>query len=279
MKGRLAAAAIILAVLILVPSLARAGDGGTLRLNDPSRPVQFKAAVEFGFISVLDHHLKFGTAGTYIDYVEEGGQDNLYFFARVSAEMEIVGHHSLVFLYQPLNLETTSTLERDVQVADTIFPQDTAVDFRYGFDFYRFSYLYDFFKDPDQELAIGLSLQIRNASISFTSVDGDLRIVRNNIGPVPAFKIRGRYTFKPGVWIGGEVDGFWIKGKWVSGSSKNFEGAILDASVRAGYVIAPFVETFVNLRYLGGGALGGRNLDFTRNWLHTLSFSIGIGIR
>jgi hypothetical protein len=279
MKARQTITAIVLATLILVPSVARAEGGESLRLNDPSRPVQFKAAVEFGFISVLDHHLKFGTGGTYIDYVEEGGQDNLYFFARVSAEMQIVGHHSLVFLYQPLNLETTSTLERDAQVADVLFPEDTAVDFRYGFDFYRFSYLYDFFKDPDQELAIGLSLQIRNASISFTSVDGDLRIVRNNIGPVPAFKIRGRYTFKPGVWIGGEVDGFWIKGKWVSGSSKNFEGAILDASVRAGYVIAPFVETFVNLRYLGGGALGGKNLDFTRNWLHTLTFSIGIGIR
>ena len=184
-----------------------------------------------------------------------------------------------------VKLDTRSALENmlkrppDLAVLDVIFPEDTAVDFRYGFDFYRFSYLYDFFDHPDQELSIGRSLQIRNASMSFTSVDGDLRIVRNNIGPVPAFKIRGRYTFDPGVWIGGEVDGFWIKGKWVSGSSKNFEGAILDASVRAGYVIAPFAETFVNLRYLGGGALGGKRLDFTRNWLHTLTFSIGIGIR
>jgi hypothetical protein len=255
-----------------------------LRLNRPDRWIQFKAAVELGFLAPLHHRIQFSKSGTYFDYVEEGNQDNLFFFTRVSAEIEIVRHHTIIFLYQPLSLETHAVMGRDVVVDELTFPEGTAVDLVYGFDFYRFSYLYDIFKDPGVELAVGLSLQIRNASIGFTSADGTLRRVRNNIGPVPIVKIRARYTFRPGVFIGTELDGWWASGKYVSGSSKDFDAAILDASLRFGIDVTEFAETFVNLRYVGGGARGkGKEGDepgdgFTRNWIHLLIFSIGIGL-
>ena len=53
MTGRRTVTPIILAILLLMPSVARGEGGEKLRLNDPSRPVQFMAAVEFGFISML----------------------------------------------------------------------------------------------------------------------------------------------------------------------------------------------------------------------------------
>lgn len=159
------------------------------------------------------------------------------------------------------------------------------MDFRYGFDFYRLSYMYDFFADPDQELAVGLSLQLRNAQISFTSADGTMRRSRGDLGPVPVIKLRGRYTFKPGVWIGLEADGFWASGRIITGSTNDFEGAILDASLRIGFNMTSFLESFVNVRYIGGGARGtdeestGPGDGYTNNWIHTMSLSLGLGFK
>lgn len=254
-------------------------------INKPGHWLKVKGAVELGFLGVLYHRIKFSRTGSYFDYVEEGNQDNLFLFWRVSAELEIVNHHSLIFLYQPLDITTQALMSRDVVVDDLTFAEGTATNLRYGFDFYRFSYLYDFFDDPGTELAVGLSLQIRNATIVFTSVDGTLRRARNNIGPVPILKIRGRYTFDPGVWIGAEVDGFIASGKIITGSRKDFLGAILDASIRVGFDLTPYLETFVNLRYIGGGARGtSKEKDepgdgYTKNWISLISFSIGVGFK
>ena len=255
------------------------------RFNRPDSIFQFKGSVEMGFIGVLKHTIQFSKSGTEFDYRKEGGQDVLFFFARLSAEFEFARHHSLIFLYQPLNIETEAVLGRDVAIDELTFPEGTPINLRYGFDFYRFSYLYDFFKDPDLEVAIGLSLQIRNARISFTSADGQLRRARDDIGPVPVIKLRLRYTFKPGVWLGFEGDGFWASGKIITGSTNDFEGAILDASLRVGFNLTSFLETFVNVRYIGGGARGtdkdsrGPGDGYTNNWIHTMSLTLGFGFK
>lgn len=253
--------------------------------NNPKNPVKFYGVVELGFIGVLKHRIQLSESGTEFDYVKEGGQDVLFFFARLSAELRILKRHAIIFLYQPINIETQAVLNRDVVVDDLTFPEGTPLDLRYGFDFYRLSYLYDFFKDPDIELAVGLSMQIRVAAISFTSADGLLRRARDDIGPVPVIKVRFRYTFKPGIWLGFEGDGFWASGRIITGSNNDFEGAILDASLRLGFNLTNFLETFVNVRYLGGGARGtdkdfeGPGDGYTNNWLHTMSLSLGFGFK
>jgi hypothetical protein len=253
--------------------------------NHPKNPVKFYGAVELGFIGVLKHRIQFSKTGTEFNYVKEGGQDVLFFFARLSAELRILKRHAIIFLYQPINIETQAVAGRDIVVDELTFPEGTPLDLRYGFDFYRLSYLYDFFKDPDVELAIGLSMQIRVAAISFTSADGLLRRARDDIGPVPVIKLRARYTFKPGIWLGFEADGFWASGRIITGSNNDFEGAILDMSLRLGFNLTRFLETFVNVRYLGGGARGtdkdfeGPGDGYTNNWLHTMSLSLGFGFK
>jgi hypothetical protein len=64
-------------------------------------------------------------------------------------------------------------------------------------------------------------------------------------------------------------------------------GAIVDASIRAGLVVTRSTEVFLNLRYLGGGFRGesaqvrGLAADdtWTSNWLHTVTVSLGFGLR
>jgi len=257
------------------------------QLNPPGRWYALKLSAELGFVGVVKHGIQFGKDGTYFDLRKEGGQDVLFPFFRFTGEFEVKQRHSLVFLIQPLKLGSSNTLERDLQVDRTVFPAGTPMAFKYDFGFYRFGYLYDLLKHRDQELGIGLALQIRNATIDFASRDGELLATNRNIGVVPLLKLRGRWTPKrgQGFWLGAEVDGAYIRGKVISGTRDFFTGALLDASVRAGFKIPRAGDIFVNVRYVGGGARGTDTTPksgedgYAENWLHTMALSLGLYIR
>ncbi|MBW2527071.1 MAG: hypothetical protein JRI23_23015 [Deltaproteobacteria bacterium] len=244
--------------------------------------VQVRGVGEIGGLFVLGHTVQLSKSGTVFDYRADGGQDVFFPFGRLSAELELNGHHTFILLYQPLDLRTREVLHRDVVADGLRFPAGTALDLRYFFDFYRFSYLYDFWGDrAHDEFSWGLTLQIRNAIIDFTSADGELSRTRSNIGPVPAIKARMRHTFDCGAWIGGEADGMYAPVKYINGGDSDVEGAILDISLRAGYVVTPSVDVFLNLRQLAGGAEGtgsptAQSDGFTANWLNFFIPSVGV---
>ena len=268
------------------PATAPPQDGGW-RLNPPDRWYALKATAELGFVGVLKHGIQFGQDGTYFDLRKQGGQDVLFPFFRFTGEFVIKDRHNLIFLIQPLKLKSTATLDRDLQVDRTLFPRNTPMAFKYDFGFYRFGYMYDLLKHPEQELGIGLALQIRNATIDFASRDGELLATNRNIGVVPLVKLRGRWTPKrgQGFWLGAEVDGAYIRGKVISGTRDYFEGALVDASLRAGFKVPRAGDVFVNVRYVGGGARGtdttpkDGNDGYAENWLHTMALSLGLYIR
>ena len=284
-----------------VPGPTRAGPGVPTRavaappvpvreawqLNPPGRWYALKLSAELGFVGVVKHGIQLGKDGTYFDLRKEGGQDVLFPFFRFTGEFEVKQRHSLIFLIQPLKLASRNTLERDLRVNGTLFPARTPMDFKYDFGFYRFGYMYDLLKDRDQELGIGVALQIRNATIDFASRDGALLETNRNIGVVPLLKLRGRWTPRrgQGFWLGAEVDGAYIRGKVISGTRDYFVGALLDASVRAGFKVPRAGDVFVNVRYVGGGARGTDSTPkpgkdgYAENWLHTMALSLGLYIR
>lgn len=268
-----------------ISSEDRESQGSKFLLNKHNNFYTLQASFELGFLDVISHKIQFGSNSTQFDYVDEGGQDVLFPFSRLTAELNLSKKHILIFLIQPLDIRTEALMNRDVIVDDLKFPEDTPVKLRYGFTFYRLSYLYDFLKAENKELAIGASFQLRNATISFASADGELFRINENVGPVPIFKFRGKYPLNKGVWLGTEVDGFYASGKYITGSKNDFEGAILDASVRMGFELADYLDTFVNVRYIGGGAKGteknnpGPGDGFTDNWLKTVSISLGFYVR
>jgi len=278
--------------LLLVPLLAAlAAPAAGSWLNNPDNNYEVRLGAEMGFLGVLKHNIQFGPDpyGTKFDYVAEGSQNILFPFQRMSAELHLKPRHTIVLLYQPLDLRTEARLVNDLVVDSTLFPAGTAMNFRYGFDFYRASYQYDFWPQPDRELAVGVSLQIRDAAISFVSKDGNLARAYNDIGPVPVIRFRGRLPVSGSSWVGTEIDGFYAEGKFITGSTNvesSFRGAILDASVRYGLSLNETVDGFINARYVGGGASGQQvdpeNLGssgYTDNWLGAFSLSIGAYIK
>jgi hypothetical protein len=275
--------------LVLIPLLAAAVTPVAASwLNNPDNSFEVRLASEMGFIGVLRHSIQFGKEGTKFDYVADGGQNVLFPFRRISAELHLKPRHTIVLLYQPLDIRTEAYLVQPLVLDTDTFPAGTAMNLRYGFDFYRVSYQYDFWPQPDRELAVGLSLQVRDASISFVPKDGSNARVYNDLGPVPILRLRGRLPITGSSWVGTEIDGFYAQGKVVTGSTNvesSFRGAILDASLRYGLSLNQSVDAFVNARYIGGGASGQqatpqyRGDGYTDNWLGTFALSVGMYIK
>ncbi|MBL9104750.1 MAG: hypothetical protein JNL82_27650 [Myxococcales bacterium] len=256
------------------------------QLNPPDRWYALRLGVEVGFVGVVFHRLQFGREATYFDLRNRGGQDVLFPFFRFQAEWEVKKRHTFSFLIQPIKLRTTETLRDDLVVDDRRFVAGTPMAFKYDFGFYRLGYAYDFFKDPEQELSLGLAVQLRNATIDYAARDGSLLSSHRNVGVVPLIKLRGRWTPRKGrgVWLGGEIDGIYVRGRIISGTRDYFEGALMDTSVRVGFHVPRAGDAYVNVRYIGGGARGAESEPevgdgFTDNWFHTVALSLGLLIR
>ena len=278
------------ALLAVLPALAVSPSDPQSLLNAERKDgtphdVQFRLHSEVGFVAPLAHSIQFGTDGTYFDYVKEGGQDVLFPFVRLSADVDVKKRNTFVLLYQPLELFTQVTTERDVTWDGVVFPAGTPVDLRYGFSFWRGSWMYDLKPGPEREISLGGSLQIRNANLEATSADGTLRSVNRDVGPVPTIKTRMRFPTKNEGWFGAEVDAAWAPIRYINGSDSDVEGALVDGSLRLGTELRPGLDGVVNLRYLGGGAVGTSSDStppgdgYNKNWLHTMTLTVGFDVR
>jgi hypothetical protein len=243
--------------------------------------IQFRGIAEFGFLSVLSHKVQFGKNGTYFDYAKNGGQDVLFPVTRFSIEMDVGKRNTFILLYQPLSLKTQDLLKNDVTIDNLTFPDSTGLNCLYNFPFYRASYLRELLpENKKHSFAVGLTLQIRNATIVFESTDGTGYRANRNIGLVPALKVRGQVNLTDKYFLGMEADGIYAPVSYLNGSDNEVVGAILDASLRAGTKVKSGV-LFVNFRYLGGGATGTSTKDvwpgdgYVKNWLHFLIVSTG----
>ena len=260
-------------------------------INTVDSKVKFNFEVETGLVGVLAHTYQSGSSddgATLFDFVNQGGQDNLYPFDRYVAGLKINDKHKLSFLYQPLEVITNVTFKDDVQIDGTIFIDGTPMEIKYGFPFYRLTYSYSFVNNKNLELAAGAALQARNASIVFKEIAGDQMEVSQNVGPVPAINLFGRYDFDNGFYFSLDATGLYASSALINGASFSFEGSILDASLRAGYPLREGLDLFANLRYLGGTAKGDSEYTertwteptetYTSNVLSTSSFTIGLSI-
>ncbi|NCN04405.1 MAG: hypothetical protein GW949_02120 [Spirochaetales bacterium] len=267
-------------------------------LENPG-PVQVYLDAELGAVKILSHKIQIGTGGTNFDYVRQGGQEILFPFTRLSAGLEIVDRHRIQFVYQPLSLVTNVRFRSDVVIDSVTFPANSAMEVTYNFPFYRLSYWYDFVPTGPWDVAAGLSVQLRNASIRFERLDGDVPAgvsdsnltVSQNLGIVPALNFYTKYQFESGFNIALDVVGIYASSQFINGADFEFTGSLLDASLNFGLPLRKEVETYLSLRYFGGGGSGTSEFDnrdviwsnsdsgYTDNFLSTFIVSLGARVR
>jgi hypothetical protein len=262
-------------------------------INTEDAPVQVFAELEGGFVSVLGHTIKIGSGGIDFDYVNQGGQDVLFPFKRFTFGATLFDRHRVSFLYQPLEVNTTVRMKDDIIIDGVTFNNTAAdgerLDLKYGFPFYRASYSYDLLSDENKVLGVGGALQIRNASIIFASGDGTKVTVSQNVGVVPALHVYSRLELDSGLNFTADATGIYASSAIINGASYQFEGSLLDASLRMGYRLKGNNEIYGALRFVGGTS-DGTTQDTDRSWsesvekytannLALLTVSMGLAIR
>jgi len=288
--------ALFLVAALFPLSAQEAGPAEEASLPEAHIPfLQVIPHAEQGFLAILSHVYRVGSTAngnSDFNFLTQGGQDILFPYQRYSVDVVLDRRNRVTLLYQPLTLNTRTVAGRNnsgsVQIDGVLFPATTPIDITYGFDFWRLSYLYDFSSDPSAILGVGASLQIRNASIVFSSVDGKLRTVQQNIGPVPIVKMRAAKWFSPVFGLDFEGDGFYASSAFFNGSGKPFEGWIWDAALSAKTHFAPHAVAFLTVRSIGGGASGSNAYPYessttstnpeTYNALATLAVTLGVSL-
>ena len=268
-------------IFFLAVSMTGYAQNAELSYSSPDNDFKLRGVAELGFLAVLDNKVQFSNSGTYFDYRQDGGQDVLFPVSRLSLELDYKKRNTYILLIQPLKLESQVLLSNDLIVDDERFPANSSVNLLYNFPFYRFSYLRELLPNNNTySFGIGATVQIRNATISFESADGTKFRANRDIGIVPALKIRGKAQLTERIYTELEADGIYAPVSYLNGSDNEVVGAILDASLRVGMQVNEPVKSFLNLRYLGGGAVGTSDIDgpgdgYVRNWLHFLTVSAG----
>lgn len=240
-----------------------------------SSPVQLR--VDFGFLGVLQHDYQQGDPGSTFDFHDEGGQDVLFPVSRYIVNVDLGERHRVSLLYQPLELRTRERLRRDILVDGRAYANGQDMEFTYRFPFYRATYEYVAWRSDSARFGVGGGLQIRNATIEFSHSDGTNLVSERNVGPVPLLHASFRQELGGPYWFELDADGIYAPVKYLNGNDNGVEGAILDANVRLGIDAVAHLSTFLNVRYLGGGAEGAGDEpdDFTANWIQFMIVSIG----
>lgn len=240
---------------------------------------------EIGFLAPLTHKIQLGKGATEFDFIDEGGQDNLFRVQRLEMGFQHKGKHHLNFIFQPCDLTTTAVARRELTFDNAIFSSGTPMIYRYGFDYYRGTYMYDTKDGTDETLAFGVAMQIRNATLDFRSQNGELQNSNRDIGMVPLLAFQSKKNMADNLWWGVDAAGSYAPIKYINGSESDIVGALLDASIRGGMHLKHGVDSFVNLRYIGGGSEGTDSTPdpgkqgFALNWLNFVSLTVGVELK
>ncbi|MBC7545481.1 MAG: hypothetical protein H7338_22360, partial [Candidatus Sericytochromatia bacterium] len=167
----------------------------------------FVVDYEGGALYIGQNEGRYGTDGTPFTTETVAQNRNLYAAQRFSGEARFWGKHTVVLLYAPLDVTTRVTLDNPLSFRNTVFPAGSVVDSRYLFDGLRASYLYRCFEGNGLTVEAGATAQIRNAQVSFSTVNGTLAAAERDIGFVPALKVRLRYDTPQGTYALWEADG------------------------------------------------------------------------
>jgi hypothetical protein len=296
MKARVIIITLIFSLLISLGLSAQVQQNSFINL--PDSPIQVFAEVETGFVKVLSHTFQSGDTGTNFNFVTQGGQEILFPFQRVTLGANLGDRHLISALYQPLTIETEVTFRDDVTIdgvsaAFVLFEcRQPRCEIKYGFPFWRFTYGYTI-SSPMKTWMCTAAWPCSCATLLsyFQEIDGpNIQATTNqNLGPVPALFTEVVYTLPSGIELNFEATGLYASSALINGANFEFEGSILDTSLRLSVPLQRGVSTFLNVRFLGGTAVGVSEFpdrfwtqaqeDFTSNKLATLSLTAGVSIR
>lgn len=228
----------------------------------------FHVEMEAGPLAIIQNDGRYGSTGTPYLASTVNQSSNLLLGLRFSGEARFWERHRLILLYVPFDLTTRAQLNAPLTFKGVTFASGTPVESRYRFEGYRASYLYRVIEAGNWEADLGGSLQVRNALVAFNDLAGTQYVQEADIGLVPTLKARLTTRLASGATLSLDTDASSTFGAFGT------PGGLLDTALTLGLPLTNRSETFLRVRYLGGGAdVPSRQIS---NWGQFLSVVTGL---
>jgi len=145
-----------------------------------------------------------------------------------------------------LNRSATSTIDRDINFADSTYRANATVKGFFNTDIYRFSYGYALLAKPKYELGlmVGVHVVRANVGIGLTTPNASVTASQDFgvTAPLPNFGVWGGYAFSDRFALNGEFD-------WLSLTIGDIKGRILAYNLLFRYKIIKNLD--ISLGYTG----------------------------
>jgi hypothetical protein len=132
-----------------------------------------------------------GALGTTINLESDLGLADSKTLPIFDASWRFADRHRLVFDYVKLDRSATATASGEIRFGDTVFPVNTSVNSTFNSKVYALTYLYSFYQDPQNEVAIGLGIDYTDLSVGLSSTLGSISASKGASAPLPVIALQG----------------------------------------------------------------------------------------
>lgn len=180
------------------------------------------------------------------------------FAPRFYLSYQLSENHSLRALVFPFETKGSKTFDSSVKFDGTTFAAGQIIQGKYRFHSYRLSYRYQFLKNEDWILKVGVTAKIRNAVVALSQ--GATSKEYSNVGFVPLLNFNAKYILSPQWRFEFDMDALAAP-----------QGRAEDLTLQTWYSLSPSWDFGIGYRTLEGGADNSKVYTFA--WLHFVTLT------